>query len=182
MSFDWKSVLATVAPTLASAYGTPFAGMATKVILNTLGITPAPQATEEENQQAVAEKMQNATPAELLAIKNADYQFKKDMKTLDVELAKLELQDRESARQMQVQTKSWAAPTLAALAIIIVVVLAYYVMTTASINEYAKGVVLLILGRFLGYIDDVYSFEFGTTRTSRVKDETIQKLSSSGKG
>jgi hypothetical protein len=183
MSFDWKSLIGTVAPTIVSAFGTPFAGMATKVILDAVGITPKADATEEEKQQLIEDKLQNATPADILAIKNADYQFKKDMKTLDVELNKLELQDRESARQMQIQTKSWAAPTLAGLAIIIVVVLAYYVMTTASINEYAKGVVLLILGRFLGYIDDVYSFEFGTTRTSRVKDETIQKLSSSsGKG
>ncbi len=177
MSFDWKSTLSTIAPMLATAYGTPLAGMATKVILTTLGITSNPQATEEENQQVISEKLQNATPQELLALKNADYQFKKDMKALDVDLEKLAVGDRESARQMQTSRRSWAPTILAALALVIVMILAYYVIITPNINEYAKGVVLLMLGRFLGYIDSVYSFEFGTTRTSQTKDITIQNLS-----
>jgi len=177
MNWDWKGFLGTVAPMLATAYGTPLAGMATKTILTTLGITSAPQATEEENQQAISDKLQNVTPQELLALKNSDYQFKKDMKSLDVDLEKIAAGDRESARQMQVSKKSWAPAVLAALALIIVMILAYYVIITPNINEYAKGVVLLMLGRFLGYIDSVYSFEFGTTRTSQTKDVTIQNLS-----
>lgn len=178
MSWDWKGFLGTVAPTLATAYGTPLAGMATKAILTTLGITSVgPQASEEDSQIAIAEKLKDVTPQELLALKTADYQFKKDMKSLDVDLEKIALGDRESARQMQINTKSWTPSVLAALALIVVMVLAYYVIVTPNINEYAKGVVLLMLGRFLGYIDSVYSFEFGTTRASKTKDVTIQNLS-----
>lgn len=45
-------------------------------------------------------------------------------------------------------------------------------------NEYAKGIITLVLGRFLGYTDQVYSFEFGTTRDNKVKDESIASLTS----
>lgn len=46
----------------------------------------------------------------------------------------------------------------------------------AGIGEYAQGLITLVLGRFLGYIDNGYSFEFGTTRASKTKDETISNL------
>lgn len=175
MSFDWKGLVGTVAPNIAATFGTPLMGMGVKALCLALGLVPSGD-SETDQTNAIA-KLAGATPADLLAMKNADQQFEKDMKALDIELSKLEFQDKASARQMQTTTKSWAPPLLSGLAIIIVVILAYYVIMTPNINEYAKGVVLLVLGRFLGYIDDIYSFEFGTTRTSRVKDETIQKLS-----
>lgn len=43
-------------------------------------------------------------------------------------------------------------------------------------DDFAKATVTLLLGRFLGYLDSAYQFEFGTTRSSRTKDETITEL------
>lgn len=178
MSFDWKGLVGTVAPTIASVFGTPLVGVGVKALCVALGLNPS--GSTEIDQTALEAKLAGATPQDLLAIKNAEQQFIKDMKGLDIELAKLELQDVDSARKMQTATKSWGPAILAAVAILTVIVLAYYVIVTPSINEYAKGVVLLILGRFLGYIDQVFQFDFGTTRSSRIKDDTIQKLSSGG--
>jgi hypothetical protein len=45
------------------------------------------------------------------------------------------------------------------------------------VNEYLKGIVTLVLGRFLGYLDNIYNFEFGSTRSSKAKDLTIEQLS-----
>lgn len=39
------------------------------------------------------------------------------------------------------------------------------------------GVVTLVLGRFLGYRDNIYNFEYGTNRSSKEKDMTINQLS-----
>jgi hypothetical protein len=50
-----------------------------------------------------------------------------------------------------------------------------------NINEYVKGIFTLVLGRFLGYLDNIYSFEFGTTRGSKEKDETIKNLTGGSK-
>lgn len=43
-------------------------------------------------------------------------------------------------------------------------------------NEYAQGILTLVLGRMLGYVDSIYNYEFGTTRSSTRKDETIGEL------
>ncbi len=51
----------------------------------------------------------------------------------------------------------------------------------SNMGEYAQGVITLVLGRFLGYTDQVYSFEFGTTRDNKVKDESIAALTKEAK-
>ena len=50
-----------------------------------------------------------------------------------------------------------------------------------EISQYAQGIITLILGKFLAYTDQVYSFEFGTTRNSKTKDESIAALTSKEK-
>lgn len=178
MSWDWKGFLSTVAPTLATAYGTPLAGMATKVILNAVGITPKPQATEEENQQAIAEKLKDATPAEVLAIKNADYQFKKDMKALDVDLEKIAAGDRASAREASI--KGGTFNELFWLSLVILGI-GLFAEMWVLFRGYSNQIPEIIVGRVLGLLDAlvmlVASFWYGTTRSSQVKDTTIQNLS-----
>jgi len=178
MSFDWKGILSTVAPMLATAYGTPLAGMATKTILTALGVVPDPKATEEENQQVIAEKLQNATPAELLALKNADYQFKKDMKSLDVDFEKIASADRASARDFS--TKSGTSNELFWFSIIILGI-GLSAEIWVLFRGYSNQIPEIIVGRVLGLLDAlvmlVASFWYGTTRSSQTKDTTIQNLS-----
>ncbi len=52
------------------------------------------------------------------------------------------------------------------------------VVWSSGLNEYAQGIVTLVIGRFLGYIDAGYAFEFGTTRGSKEKDTVIADLTS----
>lgn len=73
--------------------------------------------------------------------------------------------------------RNYRAETMYILAVGVICGLGYLVWTTPGISEYVKGVSTLVLGRFLGYLDNIYNFEFGTTRTSRDKDETIKQLS-----
>ena len=62
------------------------------------------------------------------------------------------------------------------LAVVMVGAMVWIVWKDQSINEYVKGIFTLVLGRFLGYLDNIYSFEFGTTRGSKEKDDTIKQL------
>lgn len=64
---------------------------------------------------------------------------------------------------------------IAAAFVIVIVCLAVTVWITIS-DEFAKGIVTLVLGRYLGYVDNIYNFEFGTTRSSTKKDESIAEL------
>lgn len=61
----------------------------------------------------------------------------------------------------------------AGLAIFCVLLL---VMFWSNLDDYQKTTLALVLGRALGYIDQGYNFEFGTTRSSAKKDDTIQSL------
>ncbi len=49
----------------------------------------------------------------------------------------------------------------------------------SNMDDYAKGIITLILGKFLGYVDQVYAYDFNTTRSSTTKDATIATLSTS---
>lgn len=72
------------------------------------------------------------------------------------------------------------AETMYILAVVMVLIILYLVWTTPHVNDFVKGVATLMLGRFLGYLDQIYNFEFGTTRNSRDKDVTIQQLTKNG--
>jgi len=67
---------------------------------------------------------------------------------------------------------------LAVCAFIVVVLCLVVTVWLKITDEFAKGIITLILGRYLGYIDNIYSFEFGTTRNSKNKDDVITNLAS----
>lgn len=101
---------------------------------------------------------------------------------VDLETFKEEVKDRESARErdsmfVRMGRHNWRADIMVALAALAVAWLVWMVWKQPDLNEYVKGIVTLVLGRFLGYLDNIYSFEFGTTRGSKDKDETIKQLS-----
>src|SRR5258708_17017287 len=109
MSFDWKSLVGTVAPTIATALGGPLAGMAVKAIGDAVGLSNATVDT-------VSAALANATPDQLAAIKKADQDFAAKMESLGVDLERIQAADRDSARKMQTDTRS-KVPAIMALLI-----------------------------------------------------------------
>lgn len=104
----------------------------------------------------------------------------------DLEGFKVEVADRDSARARDVEfikrgVSNNRANLMFFLAVVMVGAMVWIVWKDQSINEYVKGIFTLVLGRFLGYLDNIYSFEFGTTRGSKEKDETIKQLTGGGK-
>ncbi len=73
------------------------------------------------------------------------------------------------------------ANTMLAAAGLMVVVVTFIVIWESNLNEYAKGILTLVLGRALGYVDQGFNFEFGTTRSSGKKDDIIHTLSGGDK-
>ncbi len=88
---DWKSIVKVVAPTIATGLGGPLAGLATKALSEVL--LGRPDGTEDEVAQAVL----GANPDQLLAIKQADQEFAKEMKRLDIDLEKTYVADTSDA-------------------------------------------------------------------------------------
>ena len=93
------NIVGSVAPTLGTALGGPLGGMAGDVISKVLGVDNNPASLEK----AIA----TATPEQLLEIKKAEADFEATMKQLDVDIYKLEAEEKKDARKHF--SKDWTA-------------------------------------------------------------------------
>ena len=177
-NFDWKTTLRSIAPTLATAIGGPLAGAAVAAIGSALGM-------DAPTVDTVTARLAGATADDLLKLKQAEYDFKPKMEQQGIDVFALEVKDRDSARVRDTAIEvsgriNWARWCLTAFSMLTIVGLLIYVMKDAGLSEYAQGIVTLCLGRLLGYLDNIFSFEFGTTRSNQAKDATIQTIAKNG--
>jgi hypothetical protein len=135
----------------------------------------------------------NPTDAEVAKLRQLQFDHEERLLELGIEKArqdlesfKEEVKDRDSARDRDVEfikrgVTNNRANLMFFLAVVMVGAMVWIVWKDQNINEYVKGIFTLVLGRFLGYLDNIYSFEFGTTRGSKEKDETIKQLTGGSK-
>ena len=107
--------------------------------------------------------------------------FREAVMANETELDKAYLADRADARKrdtkfIEVGKRNVRADLMFLLAVLVTCALVWVVWKDQGINEYVKGIFTLVLGRFLGYLDNIYNFEFGSTRSSKTKDTTIENL------
>ncbi len=141
-----------------------------------------------ESASAVAQAITGASsPQEavekLAASTEAQQKFKLEMDKQSAEWDRMYLADTQNARQRDIELrkvgdKNTRANVLVVVTFIIVILCFVVVVWMSDLNEYTKGIITLILGRALGWVEQIMSFEFGTTRSSKKKDDTIQSLSS----
>lgn len=182
MDFDWKALVRTVAPTIASAFGTPLAGMGVTAILN--AIIPADQPKPTDPDAYLAQTLATATPELMLKIKEAENKFAVDMKTLGVELEKLTTADRASARDMKVkilQYGKWDYEPLLALLVCCAFGFAeFWVFQYASAEHTMEPNQAILVGRMLGIVDAAFMtllyFRWGNSRSSEQKNDTISNM------
>jgi hypothetical protein len=164
---DWKAILATVAPTLATAAGGPLAGVAVQAIAKALGL---PESTQEAVEQAVA----GATPETLLALKQADLEFQKAMRALDIDVLRIDAGDRDSARKMQIETNSRIPGSLA-----FAVTAGFYGvllwLLCYGMPPSGGEALLLLLGSLGTAWTGVVAYYFGSSAGSARKDALLAK-------
>jgi hypothetical protein len=158
-------LIGSVAPTIATALGGPVAGMAVKAISGAL--FGHENGTEDDIMTALA----NPTGDQLAALKKIDNDFKVQMKSLDIDLERISAGDRDSARQMAVNTKSIIPAILATIiiggfaAIIAMRVFGFQVSSDPMVNDLVTTLrdgVMLVL-----------SFYFGSSSSSQNKDHLL---------
>lgn len=135
----------------------------------------------------------NPSPEEVSKLRQLQFDHEERLLELGIEKAKQDLEafkeevkDRDSARIRDAEfikrgVTNNRANLMFFLAVVMVGAMVWIVWKDQNINEYVKGIFTLVLGRFLGYLDNIYSFEFGTTRGSKEKDETIKQLTGGSK-
>jgi hypothetical protein len=156
------SWLEQVAPTIATALGGPLAGLAVTAIAKVIGI-------DEKDVQATIDS--GKMSAEQIAqIKLAEIEFQKQAQELGLNFEKLATDDRKSAREMQIATKSWI-PGVLALGItcgffgILIYMMAYSITPS---NE-----LLVMLGSLGTAWTGVVGYYFGSSAGNSRKDEML---------
>lgn len=162
-------ILASIAPTVATALGGPFAGLATQKLISALGL--APDTSSETVMQAVA----GATPEQLLALKEAERTFLLEMKKLDIDIMKLQVGDTASARQREIATADWTPRVIASLIIGLYIVVQWYLLGHV-IDSTMREIVLRSLGTLDAALGLVLGYYFGSSYGSHTKDTTIKNM------
>jgi hypothetical protein len=159
-------LLGSVAPTLATALGGPLAGLAVK------SLSKALLGAEDFSEEAVMEAMATATPEQLAAVKKIDADFKVQMKSLDIDLERIAVDDRKSARTMQTETKD-ILPRLLAISVTLGYfgIIAYVLVSGLPMN--GSEVLLMLLGTLSAGWTGVMAFYFGSSSGSQKKDAMI---------
>ena len=147
-----KNVVGAVAPTLGTALGGPMGGMAASMIAEVLGVPNTPKAIEK----AIAE----ATPEQMLELKKAEQDFELQMKELDVDVFKLETQDKQDARGKF--GKDWTARIMG-IATVGGFLGYIFLVTLQPPEQNSEALINLVLGYLGGLASAVISFYFGAS-------------------
>ncbi len=174
---DILPALAKLAPTIAAAAGGPLAGTAVNAIETALGMNKSSNELGQR-QDDLAAAIAGATPDQLLALKKADNDFQVQMAELgfkDAEAIKmLEVQDRDSAREREVNIKDWTPRALAGgVTAGFFAVLLY--MMTHDVPITTKDVLNIMLGSLGTAWVSIIAYYFGSSAGSSEKTRLLAK-------
>ena len=146
------NIIGSVAPTLGTALGGPLGGMAGDAISKVLGCDNDPVSLEK----AIA----TATPEQLLEIKKVEKEVEAKMKELDVDLYKLETQEKQDARKTF--SKDWTARIIG-IAMVGGFLGYIFLVTLQPPEQNSEALINLVLGYLGGLASAVISFYFGAS-------------------
>ena len=158
---DW---LTQIAPTIATAFGGPLAGMAVTAVSKAIGVAP------EEVQNVISAGKLDAS--QVAAIQQAELELKKQAQEMNLDFAKLANDDRKSARDMQSVTKSIIPPVLALLVTLGFFGILIGLMTKAFATSDA---LMLMLGSLGTAWTGIIAFYFGSSASSQNKDALLHQ-------
>jgi hypothetical protein len=159
-------LLGQVAPSIATALGGPLAGVAVRTLSGALF------GHEEGTEQQVSEAIANATPEQLSAIKKIDADFKVRMKELDIDLERIAAGDRDSARQMQRETKDWLPKALAVFIVFGFFGILLWMMVF-GLPKTGVEALLMMVGSLTSAFGGVVQFYFGSSAGSKEKNNLL---------
>jgi cation transporter-like permease len=156
--------LKTLAPTLATAFGGPLAGMAVSAVAKAIGCDP------DEVQGIISSG--KLTAEQVASIQLAELELKKQAQSMNLDFAKLIAEDKKSARDMQIATKSWIPALLA-----VFVTIGFFGILLGLMTEHFKtsDALMLMLGSLATAWTGVMAFYFGSSASSQAKTELLAK-------
>lgn len=169
-TIDWKSIVKTVAPGIATAFGGPLAGMAVSALAAKL-LPGKADATEEDVSAAILA----ASPADLAKIRLAEIDFQKAMADNGIKLEEIAAGDRDSARKREMSVKDWVPGGLG-----IVITAGFFAalgyMLVNGKPPSGGDALLVMLGALGGAFGSIVAYYYGSSAGSASKTDTIANL------
>lgn len=159
---DW---LKQIAPTIATALGGPLAGMAVSAVSKAIGVD------EDKVQDLITSNKMSAE--QIAQVKVAEIELQKQAQELGLNFAKLEVEDRKSAREMQATTRSIVPPALAA--IITVGFFGILMMMMFGKVDGNNPTILMMLGSLSTAWTGIIAYYFGSSAGSQAKTDLLSK-------
>lgn len=175
---SWKSIIKTVAPTLATALGGPLGGMAVSAIAN--AVLPEDEVKANESNPTKLESLVKSAVlspgADLAKIKEADQKFEARMTELGIDLERVHQEDRASARRRQEETGDNTPAILAYMYTvgffgILFILIFYGDMIKPSVSDMLK----ILLGVFVTLLTGAKEYFFGSSAGSARKNVLLSK-------
>jgi hypothetical protein len=158
---DW---LKTIAPTIATALGGPLAGLAIEAVSKAIGIDP------KDVQSTISEGKLSAD--QIMLLKQAEVQMAARAQEMGLDFAKLNVEDRKSAREMQAETRSYIPAVLA-----VSVTIGFFGILIGMMTETFKAsdALMLMLGSLGTAWTGIIAFYFGSSAGSQAKDDLLHQ-------
>jgi hypothetical protein len=169
MAFDLKKTLGTVAPGLATMLGGPLAGMATSAVMEYFGIEST--GDDEQDEALISKKVAGMTPADAIELKKIEASLAIELKKANVDIYKIEVEDRQGARTMREKLGGDYLSATIAVLVVLGWIVVNYVIFTASADFPNKDIIIGGMRTLDAALMCVLYFLFGSSRGSRLKDE-----------
>ncbi len=157
--------LKQIAPTVATALGGPLAGMAISVVSKAIGV--------DEDKVGDLIKDNKLTAEQIAQVKVAEIELQKQAQELGLNFAKLEVDDRKSAREMQATTRSVVPPVLAGL--VTIGFFGILIMMLLGKVDSNNPAILMMLGSLGTAWTGIIAYYFGSSAGSQAKTDLLSK-------
>ena len=157
--------LKQIAPTVASALGGPLAGMAVSAISKAIGVD------EDKVNDLISNN--KLTADQIAQIKIAEIELQKQAQELGLNFEKLAVEDRNSARNMQIATRSIVPPALAGS-----ITLGFFGILILLLLGKVDGnnpTILMMLGSLSTAWTGIIAYYFGSSAGSQAKTDLLAK-------
>lgn len=165
MSFDWKSLVRTVAPTIGVVLsgGNPLVGMGIKAISSAL------LGKEDGSEEEISVALQNASPEILQQLREADQKFKTDMAKIGLDEKRLAFDDADSARKREMEIKDYT-PAILAYVVTVLFGTMLFCLFKYTVPEANEAIVYTMTGALGTVWITAMAYYHGSSRGSRIKD------------
>ena len=172
MQFQWKGVVASLAPTIAGILEGPLYGLG----ISTLSVALLKRADGQEDE--VVEALRTLTPEVVEAVRQAEVQLQERVQALGVDLASLQNSSArgpgEVAGLEQTQSSSEKTPRLLAIVVLAGFFVSVAYVFLGSIQPEVAGVAGTLIGYVSAKADTVVAYYFGSSAGSAEKNQMIR--------